>query len=174
VIRKDSVMPLKNLPMKGNYTLLVLLSKEIRLRIPKLGYFNLQKGYYAYTGSAVGDASTSLRRRVSRHLKKRKAKHWHIDFLLANKNSKITAVVTGETCVNKECQVNNLIKSIRATTLPIVGFGASDCKENCRSHLLYCGEENHQREIVDAYIHVFGQKSVSSLSDFQSDGNNCT
>jgi Uri superfamily endonuclease len=148
---------LETLPMKGIYTLIILVNTKSRLKVGKLGYFNFKKGYYAYTGSALGDGAVSLKRRVVRHFKKEKPKNWHIDFLLANKNVKVIAVVAAESSANKECQINNLIKNIQGAKVPIVGFGASDCIQNCKSHLIYFGEENVKEKIVDAYTRLFGQ-----------------
>jgi len=147
---------LKNLPTKGTYTLVIRLEKETQIKVQKWGSFILQKGYYAYTGSALGDGAVSLRYRVLRHFKKRKAKHWHIDFLLASKNASIAAVVAAESSVNRECQANDAIKSIQGATIPVVGFGASDCKQNCGSHLVYFGEENITEKILDKYTRLFG------------------
>jgi len=149
-------LPSRTLPRKGIYTLIIRLNKKIRLEVNKLGSFNLQKGYYAYTGSALGDGATSLTRRIERHLKKKKTRHWHIDFLLARKEATIVAVVAAESSGNKECQTNEAIKSIEGATIPVVGFGASDCKHHCRSHLVHCGEEGVKDKIVDAYTNLFG------------------
>ena len=38
---------------------------------------------------SVQNAMNSLESRVKRHLSDNKKKHWHIDYLLLNKNSKI-------------------------------------------------------------------------------------
>jgi len=146
--------------MKGIYTLIILVNTKIRLKVRKLGYFNFKTGYYAYTGSALGNGATSLKRRVARHLKKEKSKNWHIDFLLANKNAKVTAVIVAESSVNKECQINNLIKNIQGASVPIVGFGASDCKQSCKSHLIYFGEENVKEKIVKAYTRLFDHDEI--------------
>lgn len=141
--------------MKGVYTLVMLLEREVCIEMRKCGNCILQKGYYAYTGSASGDGGVSLQSRVARHLKKRKVKHWHIDFLVANKNAKVITVVAAETSVNRECQVNNAIKEIEGATVPIDGFGASDCKHNCESHLVFFGDENVTEKIVDKYKDLF-------------------
>jgi len=156
----------KTLPTKGTYTLMISLNTKSRLKINKFGFLDLQKGYYAYTGSALGNGATSLRMRVKRHLKKRKIKHWHIDFLLANKNAKVASVVAAECIVNKECQVNNSIKNIEGATVPVVGFGASDCKQHCASHLIFVGEENPKEKIMETYRNLFRHsRSVKSVSE---------
>lgn len=152
---------LETFPMKGIYTLIVFLNKKTRIKVQKLGCFSFQKGYYAYTGSAVGDGAVSLRRRVARHLEERKAKHWHIDFLLASKNATVVAVVVAESSVNQECQINNAIKNIEGATVPVLGFGASDCKRNCKSHLVHFDEESVKYKIVDKYTQLFGVSTRS-------------
>lgn len=146
---------LTDLPMKGTYTLVIRLEKEARIEVQKLGSFILRKGYYAYTGSALGDGAVSLQNRVERHLKKRKVKHWHIDFLVASKNATVNCVVAAESSVNRECQVNSTIKEVEGATVPIVGFGASDCKHNCGSHLVYFRDENVTEKIKDVYKELF-------------------
>ena len=155
---------LKTLPSKGNYTLIIQLNAKTRLKMPKLGCFTLQKGYYAYTGSALGDGATSLTKRIARHLKKRKTRFWHIDFLLSNKNAKITAVVGAETRLNQECKINDLIKNIEEATLPASGFGASDCKQNCRSHLVHLGDACCHEKIVDVYTRLFRNEPFSMFT----------
>jgi len=149
------------LPRKGTYTLVILLEKKARMEVQKYGSFILQKGYYTYTGSALGDGSVSLQNRIARHLKKRKVKHWHIDFLLVNKNAAVIAVVAAGNSVNRECQVNDAIKNVEGATVPIVGFGASDCKHNCGSHLVYFRGENVTEKIVGRYKDLFGVGATS-------------
>jgi len=139
------------LPTKGVYTLVIFLSKETRLNVGKLGMQKFPKGYYAYTGSALGKGATSLKRRVSRHLRKRKRNLWHIDFLLANENATVTAVVAAETNKKLECKMNHYIKMEGGAKFPVKGFGSSDCKENCESHLLYFGEEEIKSKIATFY-----------------------
>jgi len=152
--------PLKTLPTKGVYTLIIYLNKETSLKMQKLDCFKLQKGYYTYTGSAVGYGPVSLKKRVARHLKKRKVRHWHIDFLIANKNATVVDVVAAESDVNRECQVNKVIMNIDGATVPIAGFGASDCKQHCKSHLVRFPEERLKEKIVNAYMHLFGTKTT--------------
>jgi len=148
------------LPTNGIYTLIIFLSREIRVNIGKLGQQKFPKGYYTYTGSALGKEVSSLKRRVSRHLQKEKQKFWHIDFLLANENATITAVVTAQTNRKLECTLNRYIKREGEAKILMKGFGASDCRQSCGSHLLYFGEENIESKIVTFYSKRFGSKSL--------------
>lgn len=142
---------LEALPTCGNYTLIIYLESPNRVAAPSHSWSLLKKGYYAYTGSAVGKGSVSLRQRVDRHLRRRKTKHWHIDHLLACREAKVTAVVACASTVNRECRINKVIQNIRGATAPIKGFGASDCQQNCKSHLMYFGEDDIYDVIIDAY-----------------------
>ncbi len=148
------------LPIRGNYTLIILLKGQSRIKMVRYSQLKLDKGYYAYTGSAIGQGAVSLRRRVARHFRKEKKIHWHIDYLLASKTAYITAVVAAASKDNKECEISRLIRNIEGATVPITGFGASDCKHNCESHLIQLGENNKLEKIADAYKHVVGEKQL--------------
>jgi len=150
------MLVLDALPERGNYTLIVLLESPSRIMVPNRGWFRLRKGYYAYTGSAVGKGAMSLRQRVFRHLGKKKTKHWHIDYLLACQKARIVAVIACSSTINKECKIAKDIQGIRGVAVPIDGFGASDCRHNCKSHLAYFGEDNVYNAIVDAYRRLTG------------------
>ncbi len=155
---------LESLPLKGSYTLIVFLETPSRIRISNRGWFNLKKGYYAYTGSALGNGAVGLGRRVARHLKRTKTKHWHIDYLLASEKARVTAVIACSASTSKECQISRNIQSIDGASVPIDGFGASDCKQGCRSHLVYCGESNVTEEIVAIYKRISKKASVVQVA----------
>lgn len=150
----------EKLPTKGIYTLIVFLSSGTQLKVGKLGTHTFPAGYYTYTGSALGKGASSLKQRVTRHLKKRKQKFWHIDFLLAHENATITAVIAVQTSRKLECKMNLYIKEELKPKIPVVDFGASDCKENCKSHLLYFNEENIKLKIKALYANKFMLKPI--------------
>ena len=149
---------IETLPAKGIYTLILFLSRETRSNVGKLGVQNFPKGYYTYTGSALGKGAASLKQRVSRHLRKRKRSLWHIDFLLADENATVTAVVATQTSKKVECSMNRYIEREGMAKVPVKGFGSSDCKVNCESHLLYFGEENIKSKIATFYAKQFKSK----------------
>lgn len=93
-----------------------------------MGALEFQKGLYAY----VGSAQNNLEKRLERHMKKRKNKFWHIDYLL--ENAKILDVYTKEAKRKQECETAKLLGEIFK---PVPKFGCSDC--NCRSHLFFLG-----------------------------------
>jgi Uri superfamily endonuclease len=147
--------------MKGTYTLVIFVSKEICTRIGQLGVKSFPEGYYTYTGSALGTGASSLKRRISRHLQKTsKKKHWHIDFLLTHRDAAITAVVAAETDTKMECELNCYIKRKGDARIPVSGFGSSDCKGNCKTHILYFGEKDVKKKIAELYAEKLGSGSV--------------
>ncbi|MBN2043178.1 MAG: GIY-YIG nuclease family protein [Candidatus Aenigmarchaeota archaeon] len=111
--------------MKGSYIILIGLDSNKKIKIGKLGKINFRKGRYAYVGSALN----SLEGRISRHLRKEKKKHWHIDYLLAN--AEIEKVFYIESSGRKECDIAKKFSDNEQ----VKGFGCSDC--GCNSHLFY-------------------------------------
>lgn len=112
--------------MKGIYLLVVKVKKRIDVKVGALEKINFDKGNYIY----IGSAQNNLEKRIGRHLRSKKKKHWHIDYLLENKLVKITKILYKKTKKSKECETaNELLK----TEIPVLNFGCSDC--SCKSHL---------------------------------------
>jgi len=120
----------------GSYTLLVALSRCIRVRVGALGSIRFQPGLYAYTGSAMGGVWA----RVARHLRRRKRKHWHIDYLLARREATIVGVVLAPSAARRECRVNARLLNRPGSEVTAPRFGASDCR--CASHLVFLGRQS--------------------------------
>jgi len=115
--------------------LLIELSEEQAIKPrPDLSW-HLSKGYYVYTGSALGRGSTSLEKRLERHLRVNKKVFWHIDRLLAGAG-KVVKVVYAKTTAKMECELNKKLLSLLQAK-PMRGFGSSDCRYGCVGHLLY-------------------------------------
>jgi Uri superfamily endonuclease len=149
----------------GIYTLLLLVSEEVKLTVGKLGKQNFPRGYYTYTGSALGKGATSLKHRIARHLKKEKPRFWHIDYLLADENVSVEAVIAAETNKKMECDVNSHIKGMKGAEVPVKGFGASDCRKKCGSHLLYFPEIENADCLVQKLVrHLRSVSGVLSVS----------
>ena len=146
------------LPATGTYTLIIFLPKEVLLNVGKLGTHRFSAGYYTYTGSALGIGVSGLKQRVTRHLQKQKQKFWHIDFLLAHENATVTAVIAAEADKKLECNVNRSVKKELGAKIPVVGFGASDCKENCESHLLFFPDTMKESNLVEKIAKCYFQK----------------
>ena len=157
---KKDVNLVSELSTSGIYTLLLLVSEEVTLTIGKLGKQSFPRGYYTYIGSALGKGASSLKHRIARHLRKEKRRFWHIDYLLANENVSVEAVIVAETNENMECNSNQYLKSIIGAKVPVKGFGASDCRKNCKSHLLFFPDIIETKEIENKIV-----KFVGKLSD---------
>ena len=110
------------------YQLLIRLPAPVRLRIGALGVFDFPAGRYQYTGSA----QRHFEARVTRHLRREKTLRWHIDYLLAAPNAEVTEVVRSHVA---ECTLNQRSDG----RIMVAGFGASDCRAGCGSHLKYLG-----------------------------------
>jgi Uri superfamily endonuclease len=143
----------------GIYTLLLLVSEEVKLTVGKLGKQNFPRGYYTYTGSALGKGATSLKHRIARHLRKQKRKYWHIDYLLADENVSVEAVIAAETNKKMECNINQHIKGIEGAEVPVKGFGASDCRKKCGSHLLYFPQIENADYLVQKLVRQLQSES---------------
>lgn len=111
-----------------SYRLHVDVARPLRLRIGRLGTFDFPAGRYVYTGSA----RAAMEARIARHMSSAKTLRWHVDYLLVAEGVRVTRV---ERSPVPECALN------RSTPGSIVapGFGASDCRAGCSSHLLYLG-----------------------------------
>ena len=119
------------IPEVGTYIssqLLLRLKRRARVRIGRLGAFDFPAGPYVYTGSA----RHNLEARIARHLRPEKRLHWHIDYLLCCAGVEVLRVRRFR---RAECAVNSRTRG----TIPVPGFGASDCRAGCGAHLKYLG-----------------------------------
>ena len=125
--------------MKGTYCLIVNLNKDTQIKIGKIGKINFKKGYYVYVGSAMN----SLIARLNRHLNDDKKLHWHIDYLLKNKNTEIVEILFNISDKKIECELS---QNIALKTDGIADFGCSDCE--CESHLYYFKNKTETIECI--------------------------
>jgi Uri superfamily endonuclease len=111
------------------YQLDIELPRAATIQVGRLGRLRFPAGRYRYTGSA----RRNLIARVRRHLSNEKNLRWHIDYLLAARGARIVAV---NLSADPECACNQQV----AGRILVPGFGASDCRARCGSHLKYLGE----------------------------------
>lgn len=121
--------------MKGIYALIIKVTQSMKVDIGITKGLQFKKGEFVYIGSAQGEGSTNLENRLKRHFSKKKKIHWHIDYLL---DSQVTLkdAVLATTYEKKECQLIQSLIHTRNFEWGPSGFGASDCKSKCTSHLL--------------------------------------
>lgn len=106
------------------YQLYIEVTAPLRLNVGRLGCFDFPAGDYVYTGSA----RRNLEARIARHLRREKTLRWHIDYLLVAAGVRVCSVVRSE---EDEC----LLVRRSGGTVVVPGFGASDCRAGCVSHL---------------------------------------
>lgn len=112
----------------GAYALLVVLDQSVELP-PRFGGARLRKGCYCYVGSAWGPGG--IRARCARHLRAPVRRHWHVDWLLAGAADRRVRAFPGRS----ECEVVGRLLGIGGASVPVPGFGSTDCWR-CPSHLL--------------------------------------
>lgn len=141
--------------MQGVYALIVDVTNRLNLAAGGLGDLTLEKGTYVYVGSAMGTGSTSLENRLARHFSEEKTVHWHIDYLLSKDVEKKSAV-WAETEKSKECDVALRIKMSNHFANGPSGFGASDCKKKCSTHLFRQISEESTSTILEGIFEQLG------------------
>ncbi|QDX41809.1 DUF123 domain-containing protein [Salarchaeum sp. JOR-1] len=129
----------------GTYTLVVSLDESVAVTFGAAGERDLDRGFYAYTGSAFGSGGLS---RVDRHREldrgERDTRHWHVDYLLGHPASTLVDTYTVEN-ENRECE---LARRLADALTPVPGLGASDC--DCDTHLAYAEERADVERVLDA------------------------
>ncbi len=126
-LARDYVMP-------HTYQLRIHVAQALALRIGALGEFAFPAGDYVYTGSA----KRNFEARIARHLRREKKIRWHIDYLLVAPGVQVTEVHRSD---GAECALNQATPG----TIPSPGFGSSDCRHGCGSHLKYLGRQDSNR-----------------------------
>ena len=118
-------------PESGTYALILSSSRRAVIRVGRLGELRVQPGFYVYLGTAFGPGG--VRGRIAHHAKLSERPHWHIDFLRLH--TELLEVWHAYDRVRREHQWARQIKAVRGSSMPIAGFGSSDC--SCESHLYF-------------------------------------
>ena len=111
-----------------SYQLLIELKRPAAIRIGALGRHRFPAGLYVYTGSA----RRNMEARLCRHRSRAKTLRWHIDYFLAHPASHLVGI---ERSAIPECALNQQTRG----EVIVRGFGSSDCRAGCDSHLLFMG-----------------------------------
>lgn len=117
-------------PMGGAYVLEFELRSPLRVRAGRLGIVEIPAGRVRYYGSAWGPGG--LRARVSRHLRGPNRRHWHVDALTRRVRPSRVLLVPG----GNECELVTADLATGGWTVPVRGFGATDCRR-CTAHMLH-------------------------------------
>ena len=135
----------------GTYALIFSASSFRQIEIGKLGTIDLIPGFYIYVGSAFG--SGGLKARIDHHRKRSGRPHWHLDYLGPFVN--LIEIWYTYDPVHREHQWARIISSTRGTSVPLDGFGSSDCR--CRAHLFF----RHTKPSIQ----TFRQKIFASIEN---------
>lgn len=114
--------------VSGAYALLITLEAPAVLPMPRFGGV-LDPGHYCYLGSAFGPGG--IRARCTRHLRRDKPKKWHVDWLT---NVAVDVAVSPHPGAT-ECALTARLSAFHGASIPIAGFGSSDCRR-CPAHLV--------------------------------------
>lgn len=118
----------------GTYLMILRADSERSARIGRWGRVRIVPGYYLYVGSALGPGGVGAR--VSRHFRRRKPSHWHIDYLRP-----LLRPLDAWCSFGNERLEHRWAESLSGSgsVSSIEGFGCSDC--GCHSHLFYTSKE---------------------------------
>lgn len=117
---------------KGDYALLFRLDAPLTLTVGKMGVGHLPAGWLVYVGSARGPGG--IRARLARHFRREKRLHWHIDALTKRVTPVAALISLGPE--RQECVWAQRLAQTAGATIPMPGFGSSDCRAGCQAHLL--------------------------------------
>jgi sugar fermentation stimulation protein A len=128
----------------GSYLLLLHIPHDVTLPVGSLGEVPFSTGYYLY----VGSARRGLTKRLERHMRKRTAVHWHIDYLKRYADRSTAIPIRSSTPLEHE-----LAKAVaRIADGHVKSFGSSDCA--CDSHLFRFTENPLRKQsFVDLLLH---------------------
>jgi sugar fermentation stimulation protein A len=128
----------------GSYLMLLHLPRAVQARVGSLGEMPFAAGYYLY----VGTARRSLTKRVERHLRKKTALHWHIDYLKGYADKCTAIPIRSSTPLEHE-----LAEAVgRISDKCVTSFGSSDC--DCPGHLFFFAENPlERRPFIDLLLH---------------------
>jgi len=118
-------------PVPGTYALVLESRTETAVQVGRCGTLLVQPGFFVYVGSALGPGG--LCARLNHHLRRAVRPHWHIDYL--RREAMLAAVWYRCGRLRREHVWARFLKSMTDSSVPLPGFGSSDCK--CASHLFY-------------------------------------
>jgi len=118
--------------MPGSYLLLLGLAAPLTIHIKKRDW-RLSAGLFVYAGSAHG--AGGLKSRLARHFLREKKRHWHIDRVTLGARAMRALCYQARS----ECELCARLLASGHFSVPIPGFGSSDCKD-CPAHFLEFGD----------------------------------
>jgi Uri superfamily endonuclease len=139
------------------YVVVTRVPRRTRLTVGSLGTVTLERGWYAYIGSAV----RAREARVSRHLAREKPVRWHADYLFAAFPAERAWLVDGAA---GECELAGAVAALPGAERRPRRFGAGDC--HCAGHLVRLTRRPLRRDLAAA-AHVAGAPSSGAVRAFR-------
>ena len=127
----ESTRPPRLQSTPGTYALILSTAADGLLQIGRLGQLHVRGGFYVYIGSAFGPGG--VRARIAHHCRRAARPHWHIDYLRLV--TRLSAIWYTYDILRREHQWAEVLQRTRGASIPLQGFGASDC--TCASHLYF-------------------------------------
>ncbi|OSQ39912.1 hypothetical protein TMES_06625 [Thalassospira mesophila] len=115
----------------GAYVLAIDVNEDVQLAPKQFAGRVIARGQYLYCGSANGPGGIAAR--VKRHCANDKKPHWHIDALTTAPVGKVISVLAVPG--GNECDLCTCLRDKFLLSVPVAGFGSSDCA-SCPAHLL--------------------------------------
>ena len=112
---------------KGVYIIVLKVRGVVDVSVGSLGNIRFYPGYYLYVGSGMNGLSS----RMSRHLKKRKNIHWHIDYLVDVADDVRAYPIRG--MQTSDNHLSERVSEVYKSAIP--GFGSSDSRHE--THLFF-------------------------------------
>lgn len=127
----------------GTYALVLRSLRNTSTQVGRWGRLKIVPGCYIYVGSAF--CPGGVQARVSRHRRKKKSKHWHIDYLREHADP-VFAWYSNEPAKleHRWAQVLSEMEEMS----PVKGFGCTDCR--CLSHLFFMKKKPPLKRFLDA------------------------
>lgn len=140
----------------GSYALRLRLPAAASCVVGRLGLVIFPAGEYIYLGSARGPGG--IRARLQHHFREVGKPHWHLDALrpFAEITGGWYAIDPGPL----ECEWSQALGVLPGVTVPVPGFGASDCKRGCPAHLLYAADGLDEKNVAAALEFVGGRAVI--------------
>ena len=125
------------------YIVLTRVPRRSALAVGSLGTVTLDRGWYAYVGSAARARDA----RVARHLACEKPIRWHADYLFTAFPAERAWLVDG---ASGECALAGALAALPGAERLPRRFGAGDCR--CSGHLVHFTRRPLRRDLAVAAL----------------------
>lgn len=149
------------------------LKQATIIHIGASGEVRFAEGDYLYVGSAFGPGG--VRARLSRHLQGKGNMHWHIDALRGAAHP-VGGCYFIPTMIKRyqppaeemplwsfECRWSQALAALPEVSAPVPGFGASDCRSRCISHLLMI-DPSRSLSVIDGLLLGLAETLAESIN----------